>query len=454
MSAMSLQQEWEHNNQARMDVLLRERLDTLMRRTDRLFAGLLVFQWTAGIVLACAISPQVWAGVASQTHQHVWLAILMGAGIIAYPLLLIAYRPGAPLTRHAVAIAQMLTSALLIHLTGGRLETHFHIFGSLAFLAFYRDWRVLITASAVTAADHFLRGLFLPLSLYGSQMPGVWRWLEHAGYVVFEDIFLTISIVQGQREMQHIASRQAELEAANASVEAKVEERSREVLASRQEIVWRLAKAGEYRDEETGNHVMRVSRYCQVIAEALGLDRAFVEQLTLSSSLHDIGKIAIPDGILRKPGKLSPEEWDMMKQHCEIGVTILRENYLFPGAEGLNIRQMGNPLLEMAATIALYHHEKWDGSGYPQGLAGEAIPLAARIVALADVYDALSSARPYKPAFPEEEVLRIMAEGVGKHFDPYAYSGLEKSLTALRAIRAEFPDAVMANENVVLKKAA
>ncbi len=256
-------------------------------------------------------------------------------------------------------------------------------------------------------------------------------------------------------------SYQKQVKAQNALLEARVQERTKELLISRQEIVWRLAKAGEYRDEETGNHVMRVSRYCQAIAEALDLDGDFTEKLTLTSSLHDIGKIAVPDSILRKPGKLTPEEWDIMKQHCAIGATILRENYVLPQASGAVhtgvlrlMTERGNPLLDMAAIIALHHHEKWNGSGYPQGLVGEAIPLEARIVALADVYDALSSARPYKPAFPETEVKAIMTEGVGQHFDPYAFSGLERSFEAMRAIRADFPDKEATNVTLILQKAA
>ena len=258
-----------------------------------------------------------------------------------------------------------------------------------------------------------------------------------------------------------LRSYQKQIKAHNALLEVRVQERTKELLVSRQEIIWRLAKAGEYRDEETGNHVIRVSRYCQVIAAALGLDSEFTEKLTLTSSLHDIGKIAVSDSILRKPGKLTPEEWDIMKRHCAIGATILRENYELIPLSGVSLAgglhwavEIGNPLLEMAATIAFSHHEKWDGSGYPQGLVGETIPLEARIVALADVYDALSSARPYKPAFSETEVNRIMAEGVGHHFDPYAYSGLECSFEAMRAIRADFPDKEAASVTLVLQKAA
>ena len=144
-------EEWRHN----------------AARTDRLFAGLLAFEWLSGIALAMVISPLTWSGVSSRVHPHVWAALLLGTAITAYPIYLALTRPARPLTRHVIAAAQMLMGGLLIQFTGGRIETHFFIFGSLAFLAFYRDWRVLITASAITAADHLTRGVLWPQSVYG-----------------------------------------------------------------------------------------------------------------------------------------------------------------------------------------------------------------------------------------------------------------------------------------------
>src|SRR4029079_17873885 len=133
------------------------------------------------------------------THPHVWAAFFLGGAVTAFPVFLALRRPGNAFTRHVIAVGQMLMSALLIHLTGGRIETHFHVFGSLAFLAFYRDPRVLITASAVVAADHFLRGVFWPQSVFGSAVVDNWRWLEHTGWVVFEDVFLFFFIQQNLR---------------------------------------------------------------------------------------------------------------------------------------------------------------------------------------------------------------------------------------------------------------
>jgi hypothetical protein len=181
-------------------------------RVDRMFAMLLVVEYVAGIIAAFVVSPYAWEGKERVLHMHVWVAVLGGAGIIILPILLAFFRPGTVLTRHVIAASQMLSSALLIHLTGGRIETHFHVFGSLAFLAFYLDWQVLITATIVVAADHFLRGIYWPESVYGVSNPEWWRFLEHAGWVAFEDVFLIWSCVMGNREIAASAARQAEVE--------------------------------------------------------------------------------------------------------------------------------------------------------------------------------------------------------------------------------------------------
>ncbi|HLK57287.1 MAG TPA: ATP-binding protein [Chthonomonadaceae bacterium] len=195
-------------------------------RIDRMFALLMLIQWLAAIGAALWLSPRTWAGVASQTHYHVWAALFLGGAITLYPVFLAWQRPGATWTRHIIAIGQLLMSGLLIHLTGGRIETHFHVFGSLAFLAFYRDWRVLITGTAVTAVDHIVRGAVFPQSVYGIQVAEMWRWLEHAGWVIFEDIFLIISCQWGLRELNAVCERDARLEASNTELELKVEART------------------------------------------------------------------------------------------------------------------------------------------------------------------------------------------------------------------------------------
>jgi two-component system, sensor histidine kinase and response regulator len=210
--------------------------DRIYRHTDALFARLLILQWLAAIAVALWISPRAWAGTSSYIHPHVWAAVFLGGVICSCPLLLIWKWPGHSLTRQAVAIGQMFTSALLIHLTGGRIETHFHVFGSLAFLAFYRDWRVLATASAVVLLDHLLRGAFWPESVFGVAYASVGRALEHGGWVVFEDLFLILAIRQSRREMRQVSVHQAELEFANSEVEAKVALRTAELATSQAQL--------------------------------------------------------------------------------------------------------------------------------------------------------------------------------------------------------------------------
>ena len=165
-----------------------------------------------GIAFALWVSPLTWEGPDSSTHLHVWSAVLLGGVISLFPGLLGWFRAGEPSTRYTIAVAQMLMGALLIHLTGGRLETHFHVFGSLAFLAFYRDWRVLVPATVVVALDHMLRGLFWPQSVYGVLVASQWRWVEHAAWVLFEDVFLFVSCRRAVEEMRQTAERTATLE--------------------------------------------------------------------------------------------------------------------------------------------------------------------------------------------------------------------------------------------------
>lgn len=214
------------------DEFYNEHRSRVFVQTDRLFAVLLALEWLSGIFTAAIVSPQTWSGSVSAVHEHVLAAILLGGLIVSLPIALVIKMPGRVLTRHTVAIAQMLYSGLFIHLTGGRIESHFHVFGSLAFLAFYRDWRVLVTASSVVAFDHSLRGLFWAQSVYG--VPGVswWRTLEHVGWVLFEDTFLIISCLRNQSEMREIAARRAQLETMNELVEREVADRTFDLQAN------------------------------------------------------------------------------------------------------------------------------------------------------------------------------------------------------------------------------
>lgn len=209
-------------------------------------------------------------------------------------------------------------------------------------------------------------------------------------------------------------------------LERMVRQRTVELMTTRQQIIRRLGRAAEFKDNETGNHVLRMSHYARLIAEAHGLGSEAADIIYSTAPMHDIGKIGIPDSILLKPGKLDAEEWKIMKQHPLMGAEIIGKHE--------------NELLETARVIALSHHEKWDGSGYPLGLKGEDIPLEGRIVAIADVFDALLSVRPYKPALPLEEALHYLESQSGRHFDPQLIGAFEKAMPDILRIREIYAD--------------
>jgi len=185
---------------------------------------------------------------------------------------------------------------------------------------------------------------------------------------------------------------------------AEVEVATRHLAAREEEVIWRLARAIEYRDGGTGDHISRVATISRLVAEGLGLDREYNRTIYLASPLHDVGKIGVPDSILGKPGKLTDEEMSIMREHVNIGASILEGG--------------SSELIRIAASIASTHHERWDGKGYPKGLSGNAIPLEGRITAVADVFDALCSERPYKPAWPLSEAYAEIVRSAGTHFDP------------------------------------
>lgn len=196
----------------RISALFRERWQTRLVKVDRMFAVLMIAQWIFAVLVALVFSPYAWSAKTRVIHTHVYVAVFMGAAIALLPIVLAKYRAGTPLTRHLIAISQMLMSALLVHLSGGRIETHFHVFGSLAFLAFYLDWKVLITATVTVASEHFLRGVFWPESVYGITNPEWWRFLEHAFWVAFEDVILVWGCVIGLRDMRSSAEQQVAVE--------------------------------------------------------------------------------------------------------------------------------------------------------------------------------------------------------------------------------------------------
>jgi PAS domain S-box-containing protein len=288
----------------RADTILAEDLRAIHVRTDRLFARLMVVQWLAGIGAALWITPKAWIGPTSSTHIHVWTAVLLGAAIVSLPIWLALRRPGETRTRHAIGIGQMLASALLIHLTGGRIETHFHVFGSLALLAFYRDWKVLVSASAVVALDHFLRGLLLPQSVYGILAVDSWRWLEHAGWVAFEDAFLIRACFESAREMREIAERRATLEQTNDIVEALVVERTSQVEES-EERHRRL-----FEDDITGNALLDAS------GRILACNSSFARMFGFASKAEAVGaQIA---GLHARP-----EDWHSLTERLRSGQRVV-----------------------------------------------------------------------------------------------------------------------------------
>ncbi|MBN1648934.1 MAG: response regulator [Spirochaetales bacterium] len=219
-----------------------------------------------------------------------------------------------------------------------------------------------------------------------------------------------------------------------------VEERTRELRNTLEELalantklktsslntIYCLSRAAEYKDEDTSTHLQRMSHYSATLAEKIGFQEADVEMLLYTTPMHDIGKIGIPDNILQKPGKLLPEEWQLMQKHTIIGAEILQG----PSDE----------FIVKARIIALTHHEKWDGAGYPEGLKGDEIPMEGRITAVADVFDALTTKRPYKEAFSVEKAFRIIAEGRGSHFDPALTDAFLSLKDEILRIKERFSD--------------
>jgi putative two-component system response regulator len=199
-----------------------------------------------------------------------------------------------------------------------------------------------------------------------------------------------------------------------------------ELRETRLQIIQRLGKASEYKDNETGSHILRMSHYAHIIALAYGYSPEQAEELLNAAPMHDIGKIGIPDYIMMKPSKLNEEEYKIMQQHPLIGAEILGK--------------CDSPLLALAKSVSLYHHEKWDGKGYPHGLQGDDIPIEGRIVAVADVFDALTSKRPYKKAWSIEETMTYMVEQSGKHFDPNLIVLLQKNLDKILHIKSRWPE--------------
>ncbi|MCD6153430.1 MAG: HD domain-containing protein [Syntrophobacterales bacterium] len=231
--------------------------------------------------------------------------------------------------------------------------------------------------------------------------------------------------------------KRKELDAANQQLTKYADDLNSAILklkAANQELqeayldtIHRLVLAAEYKDEDTGDHIIRMSRYAALIAEKLGLPDRDVQNILYAAPMHDIGKIGIPDSILMKPGKLTDEEFDTIKTHTAMGARILANSRA--------------KLLKIAEQIAISHHEKWNGKGYPQGLSGDEIPMVGRIVGLADVFDALTSKRPYKDPFPVEVAIDIIKKERGQHFDPDVVDAFLKNINEILKIKSEVASA-------------
>lgn len=244
------------------------------------------------------------------------------------------------------------------------------------------------------------------------------------GYIIkpFDRNEISINVANAlERRRLTLVSREYEHE-----LEKKVMERTTQIREREEEIILRLLSATGFRDDETGAHVKRIGLYSAIIAKALGWPSDRVEMIRLAAPMHDVGKIGIPDRVLLKPGRLTPEEFEIMKQHAEIGASILSGSTV--------------PLLQMAQEIAWGHHERHDGSGYPRGLSGHTVPPSAAICAVVDVYDALVNNRVYRPALPENEALSIMIAGSGEHYGPEYFDCFLSVLPELRRIRDQVQD--------------
>jgi HD-GYP domain-containing protein (c-di-GMP phosphodiesterase class II) len=298
-----------------------------------------------------------------------------------------------------ISISFILTIlvSILVYLTGGTIQ----VYANLMYIP--------IALTALTASIKFsilhaifsglLLGPFMPLNVNDSIMQQPMNWLFRLAIYTIVSLAIAYFAKLSERKTELLVLKEKEISDAQLS------------------MVFSLIKVSEARDDDTGTHIDRISEYCKVLASELGkndkykayINDSYVDAIRKASSLHDIGKVGIPDRILLKPGKLTADEFEVMKTH-----TILGEHTLLE----VKKQYSNNPLIDLGLSIAKSHHEKWDGSGYPMGLAGEDIPLSARIMAVADVYDALRSRRIYKDAFSHEKCVRIIKENSGTHFDP------------------------------------
>lgn len=245
--------------------------------------------------------------------------------------------------------------------------------------------------------------------------------------------FNRVELLSRVKNLLSLHSAYQKLEFRNQSLEEMVEQRTHKLWETQLEVVQKLGRAAEYRDNETGAHILRMSHTSALLAKSMGCRDDFAKLILYASPMHDIGKIAIPDHILLKPGKLTPGEWEIMKSHTTIGASILQGSH--------------SGLMKLASEISMHHHEKWDGSGYPDGMEKDAIPLSCRIIAVADVFDALVSDRPYKKAWPVKEAQEFIHENSGRHFDPDVVEIFIRVFDEIIAIKERYKDPVPGSDS-------
>jgi putative two-component system response regulator len=287
----------------------------------------------------------------------------------------------------------------------------------------------------------YLKGAFMPVIVLTANEGADVRLqaLQEGARDYISKPFVDTEFAHRIRNHLEVRMLYIERERQNEILELRVAERTEELKESQTEILRRLAKAGEFRDNDTGNHVTRVSHSCRALARAAGINAHLTEMIYMASPLHDIGKIGVPDHILLKKGRLDDEEMVIMRQHVEFGVEMLGNH--------------AAPVLQVACSIAQNHHEKWDGSGYPNALAGDAIPVEARIVAICDVFDALTSVRPYKVAWTVEKAISFLQENAGSHFDPNLVALFVKILPEIEVIRQRFSDPTDLHQGISRRRA-
>jgi putative two-component system response regulator len=269
---------------------------------------------------------------------------------------------------------------------------------------------------------------YLPVLVITAQPDQKLRALKAGAEDFITKPFEMAEVLMRVHNMLKIRLLNKELHSYNEVLEQRVHERTADLKEGYQETIFTMTRAAEHKDEDTGAHVQRISYYSRVLSQALGMDDEFIETIFFASPMHDIGKIGVPDHVLLKPGGLVANEWEMMQEHAAMGARILGESK--------------SPYLKMGAEIALNHHEKWDGTGYPNGKKGNEIPIAARIMCICDIYDALRSKRPYKPAFDHQKTVEIIIHGDSRtqpnHFDPLILSAFKLNHQAFCEIFDEY----------------